>query len=59
MKIQIEIVLGNDSMETPADLSESIRTELNKLHQFLPLMKHMDGFIRDGHGNTIGTWWVG
>lgn len=60
MKLEITIMLGNDAMETAADVSHSIQKALAADSQSLfdALRAGEGGAIFDGNGNRVGAWAV-
>jgi hypothetical protein len=59
MRFTLTIELGNDAMQTRADIEEALR----KLGQDLRYMSDPpedgdDGVVADTNGNKVGTWEV-
>ena len=57
MKFVLEIELGNDAMQTGADVIKAIRESL-KDEESLPLDIGTAGSLWDENGNTVGGWEV-
>jgi hypothetical protein len=59
MTLHLEIELGNDAMETSVDAAVSIqRSLLEQTNPYAPLFAGQSGTVRDGNGNTVGSWRV-
>ena len=57
MKFSLQIRLGNDAMQTPADVAHAMQP----IHDFLEGLQTWPdegGFIQDLNGNLVGTWVV-
>ena len=59
MELRITIELGNDAMQTPADVlaavERSFRARMDMGAALDPLTRNI---IRDDNGNTVGRWIV-
>jgi hypothetical protein len=59
MKFKITIDLGNDTMQTYADLSISLSALAAKFSHLEDKPNDTDGNpIRDINGNTVGRWYL-
>lgn len=64
MIFTLSIHLGNDAMQTPADLALALRELADKVavpdsrETYAPALAD-SGAIRDVNGNTVGTWDIG
>ena len=59
MQISITIDLGNEAMQSLNDISVALQ-ESFRVHgeRMRPLTVGEHGSLRDGNGNTVGTWAV-
>jgi hypothetical protein len=57
MKLKLEIKLGNDAMQTGAEVLASLADSL-KGEEELPLEVGVGGVLWDVNGNTVGKWAV-
>lgn len=51
----LRIELGNDAMQTPADIAAALRKLANDLERGFSTRY---GTLRDVNGNTVGSWEV-
>lgn len=62
VKFTVEIELGNDAMQSTADVGAAITYALGKAagvgNLFEPLVLGDGGSIADFNGNTVGRWEV-
>jgi hypothetical protein len=59
MKFTLEIELGNDAMQTRADIEAALRKLGQNLRHMSEPPEHGDeGGIMDDNGNKVGTWEV-
>lgn len=61
MKLTVEIELGNETMQTAADVIDRLPKEIYRgLERGLndPIQAGDGGKIRDLNGNTVGSWTV-
>ena len=63
MRFLLEIELGNDAMQTPADLARSLQVVVGELailalevHRSGPELRLVSSSIRDDNGNTVGSF---
>jgi hypothetical protein len=61
-KFTLEITLGNDAMQTPADVRNALMKIANRLERgqdpYSPFEGEDSGKIMDGNGNSVGKWEV-
>jgi hypothetical protein len=61
-KFTLEITLGNDAMQTPADVRNALRKVADRLERdqdaYSPFEGEDSGKIMDGNGNSVGKWEV-
>lgn len=57
MRLRLTILLGNEAMQTGADVIQSLRDSL-KGEESLPLEPGVGGVLWDENGNTVGKWEV-
>lgn len=55
MIFTLSIHMGNDAMQTPADLAEALRELAGKLSGYGNITPG-SGSIRDINGNNVGVW---
>jgi hypothetical protein len=59
MKVVIEIELGNEAMQTGADVAQALGTVQHRIEDLLlPLRVTDEGPVKDVNGNRVGMWWV-
>jgi len=64
MRVRIDVELGNERMQTAMDVSAAVQDALGRYVQdnrdrgFDPLTTKDSGPVRDGNGNTVGSWSV-
>jgi hypothetical protein len=59
MKFRLEIHLGNDGMQTLADVARSFADAVNRFSGNMDALKEGDGMrVQDINGNTVGGWTV-
>lgn len=59
MRFKLEIDLGNDAMQTGADVAQALGTVQHRIEDLLiPLRDGLGGPVKDGNGNTLGSWEV-
>lgn len=60
MKVVIEVELGNDAMQTSAEVAYAVVHALLRQPASTvdPLNAHECGTLRDSNGNTVGKWRV-
>jgi hypothetical protein len=61
VKFTLEIELGNDAMQTAADLQDTLLKLAQRLHKTLPygpVRSPEGGRIMDANGNSVGTWTI-
>jgi hypothetical protein len=57
-KFTLQIILGNEAMQTPYDVAEALRDLADKIEDCDPDFKDEYGKIMDMNGNSVGTWKV-
>lgn len=64
MRFVAEILLGNEAMQSRADVFETLRAALlvepfeGDASLTAPLRRAESGSLRDANGNTVGSWRV-
>lgn len=58
MRFTLEIELGNEAMQTQADVREAIRKTFSVEAESITLYPRDGQIIRDLNGNTVGKWEV-
>lgn len=58
MKFTLEIELGNDVMQSPADVARALEDVAKTLTATGLMAIHEEGDVRDWNGNTVGEWSV-
>lgn len=54
-RFTLEIRLGNEAMQTPADVADALDRLGHRLRNY-PSTAPVEGAIRDPNGNTVGEW---
>lgn len=59
-KFTLTIELGNEAMQTGADIATALREVADKMDSAYGhhAIEADNGRIRDLNGNTVGKWWV-
>jgi hypothetical protein len=60
-RIVIEVSLGNETMQTSADVGEAVNRAMvgiDALNIFEPMTPDATGVVTDMNGNSVGTWKV-
>ena len=58
MKFTLNIELGNDAMQTGADISDALHKLAGKVYGFDDAIEGERGVIMDTNGNKVGEWEV-
>ena len=56
MKFTLEIEMGNEAMETPADIAQTTRLLFSDFFRQHEPAEENHGSFYDANGNKVGTW---